>query len=327
MSEFRTILQNKKKKIKTSYSKDVLIFLFCILLSTAFWFLHSLSKTNEVELVIPIEYENFPTKYVVTDSVYQSIKVKVKDTGFSILMYELNNNKKSIVVDFNKCSSNNKDELYIFSKELKKKVRKATSSTMSIRSIEPQHIKIHYEKLYEKVVPLKLNGDITLSHLHILKDSITLKPSRIKIFGSKSMLNSIHVVNTKKVDLKKISQSTKVITSPEEISNIRFATNKIQVTIPVELYTEKTFTIPVTTKNLPLNTQIKTFPTTVNVSFVVGLSHFNKIQPEEIQAFIDYDSITNNKDGRPTIEIRTSLKSIKNLNHTPKTVEYILEKK
>lgn len=327
MSEIRTILHNKNKKIKTSFSKDVLIFLFCILLSTVFWFLFTLSKTKEAELIIPIEYRNFPTNYIITDTLHQNVKVKVKDTGFSILMYQLTKDKKDIVINIENYFSKNSNEININKKEFRKRVRKSISSSMIVSSIDPKSLNMKYEKLYGKRLPVKLKGKIDVSQQYILKDSIQLIPSEIKVYGSRTMLNKLSAIYTKTVTLNNLSESTKITTSPEPIRNIRFETSKIQVVIPVELYTEKTMTIPIVGKNFPPNIQLKTFPATVDVSFIVGLSRFNLIKVDDIQAYVDYELLLNNKEGKQVVKVTTSISNIKNLNYSPKSVEYILEEK
>lgn len=328
MSDNRTILQNKNRKTRTPFSKDVLVFLFCLALSTFFWFLYTLSKDKEVELYIPVEYVNFPINYMVTDTLHKQVKVKVKVSGFSVLMYQLNNKKESIQIDFKSCSNNvNGDRIYIGKKVLKKKVMKSISSTMSLLNIEPTQLEIPYEKLYEKVVSIKLNGKIDLSQQHILKEKIQLIPSRITVYGPKSMLDTLSVIYTNTVSVNNLSASTKILTTPKPIHNIRFKTSKIKVVIPVELFTEKTIVVPIVGKNLPENTQLRTFPATVNVSFIVGLSKFKLITPDDIQASIDFKSLVNNKEGMANVQVTTTNSTISNLKKSPRMVEYILEKK
>lgn len=104
MSEKRTILQNRTKKTRIPFSKDVLVFLFCILLSTIFWFLYTFSNSKEAILDIPIKYVNLPINYITSDSLSSEVRVKVKNSGFSLFLYQFKRNKDAIIIDLNKCS-------------------------------------------------------------------------------------------------------------------------------------------------------------------------------------------------------------------------------
>jgi len=327
MSENRTMLQDKKRKIRTPFSKDVLIFLFCMLLATLFWFLNTLSKTTEHELTIPIKYKNIPAQYIVSAPLCRNVKVKVKDLGFSILIYHFTHKDSVITIDLKNRFSRDKRIVGINPKELKENVLNILNPTMSLINIEPKDLEIKYEKLYEKELQVILNGDINLSQQYILKGEVQLVPSKITVYGSKSILDTMSAIQTKHLSIKDINTSKRIITYPQPIHNIRFQTNRIQVIIPVELFTEKTITIPIIGKNVPNNIKLRTFPATVNVSFFVGLSKFNLIKPNDIQAYIDFNSIVDNKEGKQIVKLNTSISYITNLNQSPKMVEYILEEK
>lgn len=328
MSEIRTILHHKKRKTRATLSRDALVFLFCVALSTIFWLLFTLSKTKVEELSIPVVYSNYPVNYIITDSLHQEIKVRIKDSGFSILFYQLSNNQKNIQIDLKKCFTETKTRTLCLSQvKLQKSVLQTIRPTMQVLHIYPSRITVKYEKLYEKELPIVLKGNIDLSQQHILKDPIKIQPSIVKVYGAKSSLDSLKVVSTKAFNLTNISKTTQVTTRLQPIKNIRFSVNEIKVFIPVELYTEKTLTIPIVGKNFPEHIQLKTFPSTVNVKFNVGLSKFNAINTSDIQAFINYNNLLNAKEGKQAVEITTSSYSIKNLNHSPKMVEYILEGK
>ena len=90
---FISTFKSAPKKIKTLLRqqrwKEVLIFFFFVLLSMGFWMLQSLQQDYEIELSIPVRYKNVPTNIAFSDTLPNSIKVKVRDKGSVLLNYSL----------------------------------------------------------------------------------------------------------------------------------------------------------------------------------------------------------------------------------------------
>ncbi len=325
MSDKRTILQYKNRKIRTPLSKDVLIFLFCVLLSTISWLIYTLSQDKVTHINLPLIYTNHPVNYIITDSLPEFVKLKVKDSGFSIFSYHFMLTNKGITIDLKNGVTKKGNKLILSMRDLEKKVLTVLNPSMHLLQIEPKLLVFTYEKLYEKALPVVLHGTIKLSQQYILKDEISLTPAIITVYGAKAMLDTMLTVQTKKIVMDNIDKSTALVTTPRTIQGIRYETDTIKISIPVELYTEKIMNIPIEPENFPSNIELRTFPASVHVSFVVGLSRFNDIKPEHIKASIDYKDLLNNKDGKQVVKLSTKLGFIKNLKHTPNSVEYILE--
>jgi hypothetical protein len=93
----------------------------------------------------------------------------------------------------------------------------------------------------------------------------------------------------------------------------------------VEEYTEKQLSVPITVNNLPEGVQVNLFPAQVKVSFMIGLSQFAKVSPQDFKASVSYEDLQNNLDYLP-VKIEKKPSHLESVNYLPKKVEYLIEK-
>ena len=65
-------------------NKEFLIFLFFLLLSGIFWLMMALNDTYEREVKIPLSLDKIPKKVVVTSNTEDTLRVTLRDRGFSL---------------------------------------------------------------------------------------------------------------------------------------------------------------------------------------------------------------------------------------------------
>jgi hypothetical protein len=78
------------------------------------------------------------------------------------------------------------------------------------------------------------------------------------------------------------------LVKPENSEKVKLYKEKVVVVAKVEKFTEDSFEVPFTVKNLPETSKITTYPKTVSVTFKVGLSNYNKISPNSFKVGCDY---------------------------------------
>lgn len=102
-------------------------------------------------------------------------------------------------------------------------------------------------------------------------------------------------------------------------------TTRVLLEIPVEEYTEKLVTVPVTIKGLPPETRINLFPDKVNISFMIALSRFKEVDPGDFQVTADYEDIKNKLE-LLRLKIGTQPSYVHSVSLTPEQIEYLIEK-
>lgn len=327
MSEIRrTIL--RKKKVRTPYVQDALIFFVFIIIATAFWFLYAFSKTKETEYDFNIRYKNIPSKYIFSKKAPETIKVMVEDVGFNHFFYSLSGQEKSITIDLDGKFSNSEAPIRISSKDIRKLLQEVLPPNAKVRFMNPKHIRLEYGKLFHKRLAIKLDADLKLYKQYTFRDEIKLKPSEVDVYGTRNVLDTMTAVYTKPLKISDLKVTTFKTLGYNLPDGVRVDPKQVDVTIPVELYTEKTISIPVTSIDAPKYTKVRTFPAFVNITFFVGLSQFDKIKADAFSVFIDYKNIRRDNSGKQKLSYTVNKPlNISNIRLSPSSVEYILEEK
>jgi hypothetical protein len=82
--------------------------------------------------------------------------------------------------------------------------------------------------------------------------------------------------------------------------------------------------VPVLINNQPDNLNVKLFPPKVKVSFLVGLSRFSEIKPEDFKLAVSYNDIIEGKP-RLKITVESTPSYIYALKVSPEELEYLIE--
>ena len=88
-------------------NKEFLIFLFFLAVSAGFWCMISLNETYEKEVCVPLQLVGVPDNVVITDPLPDTVKVVLKDKGYTLMSYLYGDAIRPVVVSFNNCSKKN----------------------------------------------------------------------------------------------------------------------------------------------------------------------------------------------------------------------------
>ncbi len=315
------------RKIKRLlFTKDSLIFLFFLALAGTFWFVHSLDQQRETTLRIPIDYMGIPEDVEVSSELPQRIDVTIRDEGLTLLKYN-KRNTVPLALDLERVYFA-KGRIVITPDQLKNRISRYVLPTTAVLNFNPDSVVVEYFKLESATLPIKLNGEVKLSSQYVLSDSVRIEPSRVKIFGPKELVDTMTSVYTEKLDLKSISDTTLVKAKLEKPkSGIKYAFDDVNIGIFVEMFTENKIEVPITIINAPDNVNVRLFPHTVNVTYNVGLSNFNRVKENDIQVIFDYAEAKELQRRRYKLQIKNNSKYISSLRTSPERVEFLIEEK
>jgi len=314
------------KKLKSFFfTKDILSFLFFLVLASTFWFVHALGKERETNITIPVRYVGIPINVAVTNSPPTEITLNIKDQGLRLFDYS-KSHITPLTIDLSRVFYQ-KGEILITPDLLSGRIRRYLKPTTTILDIHPDSILIQYEKLGVKTVPIKLNSKIELANQYMLSNAIQLDPNVVTVFGPKRMLDTIKFVRTDFLEIKNLNDTNYYRCNLRPIKLLRFSVKQTKVSIFVEPFTERKVQIPVTSINCPQNMSIRTFPTFVNATYTVGLSQFYTLSPNDIQVYLDYNDLKLSNHSKQILKIKNNTTHISNIRISPLEVEFILEQK
>ena len=256
-------------------SREFLIFLFFFLIASGFWLLQTLNNDYEAEFSIPVRLKEVPNDVVITSEPSSELRIKVKDRGTVLLNYMLGKSFFPVNLNFNDYSARN-NHVRIYSSEFEKKIMSQLNVSTRLISVKPDTLEYIYSTGKSKRVPVKMQGKVTAARQYYLSDTI-YSPDSVLVYAPVAILDTITTAYTRKVDLSNIADTLTHHVALAEVKGAKFIPNAVDLTFPVDMYTEKTVEVPLHGVNFPADKVLRTFPSKVQITFQVGYHNFYKI--------------------------------------------------
>jgi YbbR domain-containing protein len=328
----KNILTNFKNNFgKASVNKKLYVFLVCLFLSSFYWFLNSLAHTHSTNLDIDITYNKNLEKHIILNELPNVLKIKITGVGYYLLGYKLGWRNPEIDIDLSmyvdkdlKDNSNLDFESFIPS------IENQLGNKIQITSIYPKKVKVDVDEIMEKSIKIKPQTYLTFSNQFQLSDIIKATPSHVNVIGPKSVLDTLNHLPT---ELKKIlnieaSQNIQAGFDIDFLNKLKLTTDldKINLSIPVDKFTEYKMKVPINTVNIPENMSISIFPNYVDVKFMISLAKLSDVKETDFEAIVDCKEL-NNQYRKLKVDLSKYPSFIKSVSLKPAKVEYVLKKR
>lgn len=318
---------NIKKYIESKSSgspmtKTVLNYLIFVFISFMFWAFLSLNNNIQHDIEIPIKINEIPDSSTIITSMPTHVSVNVKDKGISLLKFLVG---KTPVLNLKfKDYALQEGVFFISNTELRRKIRGLFDNSTTIQGISIENINIKYTNLPGKKVPIKLDLDIKPNIQYVIYGSVEQDVDSAIVFADRNALAEIDEVYTYRVVEQNLKDTLLRTVAIAPIQNVKIEPERIQLTIPVEPLISKKLNIPVQVKNMPKEMNVITFPSVVEVSFLVPFSMYRKNIP--MAAVVDFNDIKRTKGNKVNVKIEESPALYNNISLGQDSVEFIIEK-
>ncbi len=315
------------RKAKASFiTKEVFVFLLFFILSTLLWFLYKTSQWQEVHLDVPVVYKGIPADVQVDETLPTHLIATFKDKGSSLFFYMLGQKLPSITIDLSHHFYTN-GKILLFTHYYEKEVFSHLRSSAGSLSLSPDTLVVSYTKLYAKRLPVRFSGNIQLARQFMLSDSIQLIPNEVAVFGSKSILDTMTAIYTDPFFLKNVKDSINMKCQLHVPASLRVDPSSVILQALVEPFTEKSIEVPIVAINMPKNLLLRTFPASVKVVCLVGISHFNQLKADDLRAVVDYNLLPKKVNLKANVTLLAPESVLKHSRVIPESVDYLLETK
>lgn len=318
---------NIKKYIESKSSgspmtKTVLNYLIFVFISFMFWAFLSLNNNIQHDIEIPIKINEIPDSSTIITSMPTHVSVNVKDKGISLLKFLVG---KTPVLNLKfKDYALQEGVFFISNTELRRKIRGLFDNSTTIQGISIENINIKYTNLPGKKVPIRLDLDIKPNIQYVIYGSVEQDVDSAIVFADRNALAEIDEVYTYRVVEQNLKDTLLRTVAIAPIQNVKIEPERIQLTIPVEPLISKKLNIPVQVKNMPKEMNVITFPSVVEVSFLVPFSMYRKNIP--MAAVVDFNDIKRTKGNKVNVKIEESPALYNNISLGQDSVEFIIEK-
>ncbi|MGB4017472.1 CdaR family protein, partial [Petrimonas mucosa] len=258
------------EKIRDFFSrlnwKNIFLFVLFLILSFIFWLMLFFQRDIEATYKIPLKYTHIPDDEVFDVALPDDIEIRVADKGSEIFRYTFTL-KDSIEIDIARYKEERIKNLQ--GSELMQLIREKLSQSTNLKAYYPVNISLATSKLQKKELKVVFDGVITTSRSNLVADSVTFLPATVTAYGSQNQLSEIQSAVTEYTLINNLKATSQLRVKLMPVNGVKFVPGEVDIYIPVMEYTERTFEVPVTARNVPSNIDVKFFPSQVEVSFSV----------------------------------------------------------
>ena len=315
------------KKIKdfllSDKSREFFIFLFFFLIAGGFWLLQTLNSDYEAEFSIPVRMKDVPNNVVLTSEPPSELRVRVKDKGTVLLNYMLG--KSFFPVNLGFLDYKGKDNhVKIYASDFEKKILSQLNVSSKILSIKPDTLEYIYSEGKSKLVPVRFQGKVTAGLQYYVSDTIC-NPDSVLVYAPEGILDTITTAYTQKINLENISDTTRRRIPLNSERGVKFVPASVEMTFPVDIYTEKTVEVPLHGVNFPADKALRTFPSKVQITFQVGLKRFRSIKASDFIINISYEELLKLGSDKYTVKLKSFPSGINQIRIVPEQVDFLIE--
>lgn len=304
-------------------SKQILIFLFFLVLSGVFWLFLTLNESYEQEIKVIYKIKGIPKNVVLTSHEIDTIRVTIRDKGWVILRY-LYNDYRSVNINYKNYDRGNGSGI-ASSSEIKRLITKQLETSTIVNSIKPDRLEFFYNNGERKRVPVRWAGRVIPEQLYFISH-VQYMPDSVDIYSSKEKLDSIKVIYTEALNYAGFRDTLIVDCKLSHQKDVKVVPENIRIGFYTDVLTEESIDgVPIKAINMPQGKVLRTFPPKVKIRFITGVSQFRTLRPEDFIVIADYKEISQHPSEKCNIYLKTVPHGISRATLETKKVDYLIE--
>lgn len=304
-------------------SRELLIFLFFLLLSGVFWLILTLNETYEREIKVTMQIKGVPKNVVLTSNETDTLRVTVRDKGWILVRY-LYEKKRNINISFKNYDRGNGHGLTP-SSDVKRMISQQLEMSTTINSVKPDRIEFFYNNGERKRVPVRWAGRIIPEQLYFLSH-VQYWPDSVDVYTFEEKLDSINVIYTEPLNYVGFRDTLMITCKTSHPKDVKVVPDQVRIGFYTDVLTEESLDgVPIQAINMPPGKVLRTFPPKVRVRFVTGVSQFRTLRPEDFTVIADYQEIIQRPSDKCNIYLKVIPHGISKATLATKQVDYLIE--
>lgn len=308
----------------SSLNKEFLTFLFFLLLSGAFWLMMALNETYEEELKVPVRLVGMPRNAVMTDEPADTVKVTVRDKGFTLVTYKYGHWFRPLTFKFATYANEDQGHGAIPAADIIKQVQSQLYGSSKLLSVKPEKLDFYFTYGASKKVPIRFRGKISTSKSYYLAHT-EFSPMMVTAYANKKVLDELKYVEIEPFNYRNLQDTIHQNVRLQKIRGVKLVPSTVRLSVYPDVLTEESIEVPVSAVNMPAGMVLRTFPSRVTVRFTIGASQFRMIRPEQFNVVVDYQALAENPSDKCTLQLRSVPSSVSKAKLELDKVDYLLE--
>ncbi|MCF0198507.1 MAG: YbbR-like domain-containing protein [Bacteroidaceae bacterium] len=308
------------------FSKDVLVFMFFLLLSSLFWLMQQWDDEMTNEVTVPVALTELPDNVHILTPMPTHVRVTVRDIGPSFLRYWWSG-IDTMPISFRDYYEDSRGRLNISPSDLRRRLQEHLGQSKVV-SFAPDSLVATYNHGEHKHVPVRLRGrHSAASGYQIL--SARIVPDSVNVYAFASVLDTLKAVWTLPTDTAGLKHSLENF--PVTLQRIRgtvMEPARVGLNIEVDAMVDASRQIPIVATNFPAGRVLRTFPSVVTVNYSISSRREEAVRTEDFVLVVTYEDILRLQDQGVTrlpLQLRRTPLGAQNVRITPREVDFLIE--
>lgn len=313
------IQQKVTAALKSSRGQNVLLYLLFVAVAFVFWVFLSLDTEVQRDFEVPVELQDVPDSVTVIGHVPEALGVSVKGKDSQLLRFLWG---KMPPVRLKWQDNVEGDALVLNRQKLDSKMREYFGNGVQIVSCRPDSLRLPFTAQPGVRVKLMVQADIRPNLQYILSGPITADVDSVTLYSVADIPHSLRLVSTEPLVKSNLKDTMRYEVKVKPIAGVRIIPDVVTVTVPVEPLIARKRSVPIVVDNLPEGTNLLTFPSKAEISYLVPMSAYNDDYP--VKAYVDFRSARPSRKKLP-VSLSTIPSVYHNVSFSPDSVNYIIE--
>ncbi|MBD5252177.1 MAG: hypothetical protein HDS49_04000 [Bacteroides sp.] len=317
--KIHNIISYVSAALHSSRGRDVLTYLMFVVVAFIFWVFMSLDSEMQRDFEVPVEISEVPDSVTMLVSPPTSLAVSVRGKDSQLVRFMWG---KMSPLKFKWKDNVSGSLLSVSSSRLDTKIREYFGSGVEMVACRPDSINVPFTTMPGVKVKLNIKSDIHPHIQYILSSAPYSDVDSVALYSATDIPHSIKSVSTEMIVKQGLKDTTQYEVGIQPIEGIRIVPDRVTVTVPVEPLISRKMTAVIEPEGVPQDKHLVTFPSRVEVSYLVPMSSYGK--EFVLKAYVKYED-TRLPGNRLPVTLSTLPGFCHSVSFSPESVEYIIE--
>ncbi len=310
--------------VTSAKGREVGLFLLFLVVSYIFWLLLTLNHEVQEDVEVPISIVNVPDSVTFISDVPAAVKVSVRDKGSALIRHRMGG-VKPMKLDWKDYASSG-SKFMMGKVDLGARLRDYFGSSSQIVTVVPDSIRINYTTDPGRKVPVLVRADVHAAFGSVVNGPLTIDTDSVTLYALNDLPLDLNAVETIPIVRSNLSDTSRITVRIDPIPGVRIIPDQVTITVPVEPLIARKQMAPVVVKDVPEGKGLLTFPSKIEVSYLVPMSAYNS-EPFDIKAYVMFDDAVRSTTSKIPVKLSLIPDLYRNVSVSPDSVEYIIEQK
>lgn len=306
-------------------TQDAFLYLFFVLICTIFWFARELEESFSTDVVVPVKLVDVPKGVIVTTDVPKELKLTIHDKGAELIPILLRKHTDTLFISFKNFDNHEPTgHSTLMLSQLQSSLKNLLPDGASILSMTPDTVAFYYNRGLHRRLPVQIQGTLEAASQYCIINT-RFTPDSVDIYAPLSVLDTMHAAYTERITLNEVNKTMSMPVRIKTQRGVRVFPDSVTLRTEVDILTRQTLDVPVVGINFPADKTLRTFPSSVKVSYLVPEGQHKNIDPSEFAVVIAYAELLENNTNHCRPHLTNTPAGVTGTLIDPIEVDYLLE--